>query len=247
MAGNNNGRLTNAIGESLSPAAIKLTVPAGAFRAAGTRARERLSLPRRGRAQVRDRKRQTRDRSHGGGNHGGVVSPQRNRRLARTRQAALEPRPSGVPLRWHHPDTGNAGAITPARAYKSAGGIYCREYQLTVPPPPPPPTPPPPPPPRGCIGQAHGSTWRQPGGSWRVSNQHRVCPWRPARRSNGGDRFNCPCTIQPFRPHPVPSRRRERELEPKAGEGGCRKGCPRPVPHSPNPGDRYARPRTRYL
>ena len=27
MVGNNNGRLTNAIGESLSPAAIKLTVP----------------------------------------------------------------------------------------------------------------------------------------------------------------------------------------------------------------------------
>ena len=35
-------------------------------------------------------------------------------------------------------------------------------------------------------------------------------------------------------------------LEPKAGEGGCRRGCPRPVPHSRNPGDRYARPRTRY-
>ena len=32
MAGNNNGRLTNAIGESLSPAAIKLTVPLEAFR-----------------------------------------------------------------------------------------------------------------------------------------------------------------------------------------------------------------------
>ena len=31
MAGNNNGRLTNAIGESLSPAAIKLTVPTIAF------------------------------------------------------------------------------------------------------------------------------------------------------------------------------------------------------------------------
>ena len=29
----------------------------------------------------------------------------------------------------------------------------------------------------------------------------------PARRSNGGDRFNCPCTVQPFRPPPVPSRR----------------------------------------
>ena len=52
--------------------------------------------------------------------------------------------------------------------------------------------------------------------------------------------------VQPFQPHPVPLRRRERELEPKAGEGGCRRGCPRPVPHSRNPGDRYARPRTRY-
>ena len=31
MAGNNNGRLTNAIGESLSPAAIKLTVPRHGF------------------------------------------------------------------------------------------------------------------------------------------------------------------------------------------------------------------------
>ena len=31
MAGNNNGRLTNAIGESLSPAAIKLTVPTEVF------------------------------------------------------------------------------------------------------------------------------------------------------------------------------------------------------------------------
>ena len=31
MAGNNNGRLTNAIGESLSPAGIKLTVPGSQF------------------------------------------------------------------------------------------------------------------------------------------------------------------------------------------------------------------------
>ena len=40
---------------------------------------------------------------------------------ARTRQAALETRPSGVPSRWHNPSTGNAGAITPTRTYKSAG------------------------------------------------------------------------------------------------------------------------------
>ena len=151
---------------------------------------------------------------------------------ARTRQAALETRPSGVPLRLSNPETGNAGTITPTRTYRSTHGIYCREYQLTVTA-------------GGRIGQAQGSAWRQPDGAWRVSNQHRVSPWRPARCSNGGDRFNCPCTVQPFRPHPVPLRRRERKLEPKSGEGGCRRGCPRPVPHSRNPGDRYARPRTR--
>ena len=45
---------------------------------------------------------------------------------ARTRQAALETRPSGVPLRWCNPETGNAGAVTPTRTYRSASGIYCR-------------------------------------------------------------------------------------------------------------------------
>ena len=34
---------------------------------------------------------------------------------ARTRQAALQTRPSGVPSRWRNPHTGNAGPITPAR------------------------------------------------------------------------------------------------------------------------------------
>ena len=44
---------------------------------------------------------------------------------ARARQAALETRQSGVPLRWHKPNTGNAGAITPTCTHKSADGIYC--------------------------------------------------------------------------------------------------------------------------
>ena len=46
---------------------------------------------------------------------------------ARLRQAASETRPSGVPSRWHNPNTGNAGAITPTRTYRSPGGIYRRE------------------------------------------------------------------------------------------------------------------------
>ena len=51
---------------------------------------------------------------------------------ARTQQAALETRPGGVPLRWRNRNTGNVGAITPTRTDRSAAGIYCREYQLTV-------------------------------------------------------------------------------------------------------------------
>ncbi len=46
---------------------------------------------------------------------------------ARTRQAALETSPIGVPSRWRNPNTGNAGAITPTRTYRSPGGIYRRE------------------------------------------------------------------------------------------------------------------------
>ena len=72
---------------------------------------------------------------------------------ARLRQAASETRPSGVPSRWHNPNTGNAGATVPPRTYRSAGGLYCREYQLTVTA-------------GGRTGQAHGSACRQPDGSW---------------------------------------------------------------------------------
>ena len=42
MAGNNNGRLTNAIGESLSPAAIKLTVPVSGFLGTDADDRQRI-------------------------------------------------------------------------------------------------------------------------------------------------------------------------------------------------------------
>ena len=51
----------------------------------------------------------------------GISASLDNLYAARTRQAALETRPSGVPSRWHNPSTGNAGAITPTRTYKSAG------------------------------------------------------------------------------------------------------------------------------
>ena len=76
---------------------------------------------------------------------------------ARLRQAASETRPSGVPSRCRNPETGNAGAITPTRTYRSAAGIYCREYQLTVTA-------------DGCTGQAHGSACHQHSGAWQLLN-----------------------------------------------------------------------------
>ena len=43
---------------------------------------------------------------------------------ARTRQAALETRPSAVISRWQNPTTGNTGAIMPTRTYsENAGAI----------------------------------------------------------------------------------------------------------------------------
>ena len=76
---------------------------------------------------------------------------------ARTRQAALQTRPSVVPLRWRNRNTGNVGAITPTRTDRSAAGIYCREYQLTVTA-------------GGRTGQAHDSACRQHSGAWQLLN-----------------------------------------------------------------------------
>ena len=92
-----------------------------------------------GGGQVHSRKRQARDAATAAGTMAGLfpgsgigASLDQADRLyaARLRQAALESRPSGVPSRWHNPNTGNAGAITPTRTDRSAAGIYCREYQL---------------------------------------------------------------------------------------------------------------------
>ena len=76
---------------------------------------------------------------------------------ARTQQSALETGPSVVPLRWRNRNTGNVGAITPTRTDRSAAGIYCREYQLTVTA-------------GGRTGQAHDSACRQHSGAWQLLN-----------------------------------------------------------------------------
>ena len=75
---------------------------------------------------------------------------------ARTRQAALETRPSAVISRWQNSTTGNTGAIMPTRTYRSADAGYCRKswQNITI---------------AGRTGQAHGGVCRQPDGSWQIA------------------------------------------------------------------------------
>ena len=148
---------------------------------------------------------------------------------ARTRQAALETRPSGVPSRWHNPSTGNAGAITPIRTDRSAAGIYCREYQLTVTP--------------GGVAQASPRQCLPPARP-RVAGIE-LTPRSPgaAYSTREGRRSIQPSLHGPTAPaNPVPIRHQERGLEPEVGQGRIPERVPRPVPgiHG-NPGDRHAR------
>ena len=69
-------------------------------------------------------------------------------------QNGLETGQSGATHKWHNPDTGNSGSITPTKTYE-ANGTYCREYTQTV-----------------TIGgqekQAYGKACRQADGSWKI-------------------------------------------------------------------------------
>jgi surface antigen len=68
----------------------------------------------------------------------------------------LETVRTGVPSRWHNPDTGNDYTVVPTRTYDTAQGP-CREYTMDA-----------------VIGgrkeKVYGTACRQPDGSWRVQN-----------------------------------------------------------------------------
>jgi surface antigen len=69
---------------------------------------------------------------------------------------SLETVRTGVPSRWHNPDTGNSYTVVPTRTYETAGGP-CREYTIDA-----------------VIGgrmeQVYGTACRQPDGSWQIQN-----------------------------------------------------------------------------
>ena len=70
-------------------------------------------------------------------------------------QYSLEKNPSGTEAKWHNPDSGNNGSVTPLNSYQEPNGRYCREYsnQVTI---------------NGHTEQAHGTACRQPDGSWQI-------------------------------------------------------------------------------
>ena len=94
---------------------------------------------------------------------GGFIGNEIGRRMtcedqymaSNTAQQTLETQPSGTPVAWNNPDSGNRGTITPVRTYQQNNGQYCREYQQTV-----------------TVGgdtqDAYGTACRQADGTWLV-------------------------------------------------------------------------------
>jgi surface antigen len=89
-----------------------------------------------------------------GGQVGKGLDEQDQKMLKRSSHQALEFSPAGKQVAWTNPDSGNSGALTPTRTFKS-GSNYCREYTQQV-----------------MIGnqmeKAFGTACRQPDGSWKI-------------------------------------------------------------------------------
>lgn len=75
--------------------------------------------------------------------------------MQQTSQHSLESSQSGTVSKWHNPDSGHYGSITPQPGYKNNKGKYCREYQQTI-----------------TVGgkteTAYGTACRQPDGAWKI-------------------------------------------------------------------------------
>jgi surface antigen len=79
--------------------------------------------------------------------------------MANATEKALENTRSGKALKWHNPDNGHEGYITPIRTYKIQSGRYCREFVQEA-----------------NIGgekvKVYGKACRQPDGQWEVMSSN---------------------------------------------------------------------------
>ena len=75
--------------------------------------------------------------------------------ISQSTNRALESQPSGQPVTWRNPDSGNYGTITPQPAVQAPNGELCREFTQTI-----------------NVGgkseQGYGRACRQPDGSWKI-------------------------------------------------------------------------------
>lgn len=87
-----------------------------------------------------------------GGNVGRSMDEVDRMKTAQT----LETVRTGVPARWHNPDTGNEYTVTPTRTYETSSGP-CREYTIDA-----------------VVGgrneEVYGTACRQSDGSWKAQN-----------------------------------------------------------------------------
>lgn len=87
---------------------------------------------------------------------GGAIGQHMDVHDRRRAGQTLETVRTGVPSRWHNPDTGNDYTMVPTRTYETASGP-CREYTMDA-----------------VIGgrreKVYGTACRQSDGSWRVQS-----------------------------------------------------------------------------
>ncbi|PCJ29713.1 MAG: hypothetical protein COA94_00625 [Rickettsiales bacterium] len=89
-----------------------------------------------------------------GGQVGKSMDEYDKKLLENSSRQALEFSPSGRPVEWKNPDSGNRGSITPTKTFRERGR-YCREYTQEV-----------------IVGgekqKAYGKACRQPDGNWQI-------------------------------------------------------------------------------
>lgn len=92
-----------------------------------------------------------------GNNIGGSLDKADLAQVQQTSQTALETAPTGKPVAWNNPDTGNSGTVTPTRTFENASGEQCREYtqEINV---------------GGKKESAYGKACRQPDGTWKIQS-----------------------------------------------------------------------------
>ncbi len=90
-----------------------------------------------------------------GGALGNYLTCKDEQQVNSANQRALETQPTGTPVAWNNPDSGNSGTVTPTKTYQTQEGQYCREFQQTITV-------------NGKSEQGYGTACRQPDGSWKV-------------------------------------------------------------------------------